>query len=261
MAPTKERDTSIKGKLNQAVKIRYDLMEKKFNLWKSLGEIENVEKEKRAAEFQNWLSSYINITEKELKISEIFTVSIDQTLKQLKDIKSGIKKIPDKEKENAEKISNYINVLIDIFKKSKSSNKTFIKRVRFEEKLLAKEYNHRFGDKFLKKIQKAFKNEIYEQLKMLATIEKKADMVSGYQGGLEHAQISGVAGTVVLGGALSGAMAMMSVSTNNILLAATGLLTLQLHALTHMRKQYKTATINDTFKSGKLRELVNEGLI
>ncbi|MEK6968488.1 MAG: hypothetical protein AABX51_07725, partial [Nanoarchaeota archaeon] len=163
----------INEKLNQALRIRYELVQRKIKIWEVFdyyaenpGKIPSNEK----SAFESIIRDLNNCIKKELTLIKIIEPGLNATLAILEEIINEFKKTKEKKLSN---LLNQVNLFSEIFKKFKKHINKYKGSIEKENKLLSKVNAEKFSDfKHAVELRITFLEEIFSELNQLEDLKK-----------------------------------------------------------------------------------------
>lgn len=154
----------LNNKLNESVKLRYKIIQRKKELWDTFSGFGNYSFVDRKAIMENWMKEFLELTKKEEELVKVFQMGVDNILASIKSVETLKGEMSDE--------FNLIFSKLDLsYKKCDDIIKKYEGRVLDELKLEDKESRKKLGYKFIKKIYAFFKEEIDLEASLFKELE------------------------------------------------------------------------------------------
>jgi hypothetical protein len=167
----------IKDKFNQAMRVRYVIIQRKIALWNRLSEITKKSPEDQKRDIDLWLKDFITLSKKEASLIDIFRRGIDIGYKYSSEADKQMDELVARKVQLPYGVRDLAYFLKYLFKKSGNLITQLEKRIIKESKLYEKEGNKRLGASFYKKLHNMFKKELHLQLKLIRFKDEHAAQV------------------------------------------------------------------------------------
>ena len=127
--------------LNQAGRIRYQIIQRKSALWDNLADINKLPADQKGAAMEKWFERCIKLSKKEAKIIEIFRQGVDNALAFIIPLDKEVNKWF-ADKNIPEEFRRSVAILKKVFLKVEDLVTLYQKRIKHEADLFRKEQKY-----------------------------------------------------------------------------------------------------------------------